>query len=445
MRKWDIAVLLLVTVVAVVVGVHQVMLRLAQQGRDATVASLETPAPIRFYEELNADTADTVSSFETEATPDVPTASGPCGSRKAIVAAWIGLFEEAAQWNDTELRTFDFDSSEETPFDTLGEEVKTMEDYFERVRALAPCGGPLYPLQFPEFHLEGSPYEEGRNDVLKLLLGGVFVAAHQDDAPKAIANFIAILQIADALALEPALLSQSTRYRVYDQVREAYLKCYGDAVLPPDLLARLSAHLAQAHHREGLYNGVAAQPRYTVAFFASWHAETFAEAAAGRGYQGATQSAIWNSPLCEPLFLEDERSAVEYWKRIAAVPNAPFYEIQPDLERIESEIDAIPIVKCYSKIIIPQIIAGTFPVQARHEIGVDLWRLKLLAERYRADTGALPALLEEAASHFGEALPIDPGNGEYYRYAFDEDCYELSSTGMELLGGENFSYTLCPE
>jgi len=445
MRKRDITLLLLVAAVVAGIGLLQFMTESAQQTRDATVSTLEAPAPIRFYEELSASAADAVPHEKTDTVPGVPMAVEPCGSRQAIMAAWIALFEESTQWKDTELRNFDFDSSEEPPFSILYEEAKSMERFFERVRALAQCGGPLYPLQFPEFHLYGSPHMAGWIDVTRLLNGRAFVAAEQDDAQTAVANFIAILQMADALAFEPSFYSQELRYAVYDAVREAYLNCYGDAVLPPELLTGLSTHLAKAHRREGLYNGLAAQPGYTVEFFASWRTESFSEAVADRGLEAATMSKIWTSSLCRPYFLKEERSAVEFWERIATIPNAPFYEIKPDLDQIQVEADVIPIKQAYSNRVIPRILQDNFQHQTRHEIGVDLWRLRLLAERYRADTGALPASLQEAADHFGEALPIDPGNGKPYRYVSEEACYVLSSSGIQLVGGEDSSYSLCPE
>lgn len=445
MRKRDIALLLLVGAVVIGIGALQIMTQIAQQARDATAATIETPAPIRLYQELSVGAAEAVHDEETETLPGVSMAVEPCGSRQAIMAAWISLFEEASQWKDTELRSFDFSSSEEPPFSTLYDEAKSIEGFFERVRPLAQCGGPLYPLEFPEFHLYGSPHEAGWNDVARLLRGGAFVAAEQDDAPKAIANFIAILKIADALAFEPSFFSQELRYDVYDAVREAYLKCYGDAVLSQEHLTQLSTHLAQASHREGLHNGLAAQPRYTVEFFANLRAASFSEVVAHSGIKGATGFAFWTSPLCRPFFLEDERNAIKFWERIATVPNAPYYEVKPGLDQILTETDSVFYTQIYSKGVVPRILERNFQHQARHEIGVDLWRLKLLAERYRTDTGTLPPSLQEAADHFGEALPIDPGNGKPYRYVSDEDCYVLSSSGIQLVGGEDSSYSLCPE
>jgi len=445
MRKRDIALLLLVGAVVIGIGTLQIMTQIAQQARDANAATIETPAPIRLYQELSVGAAEAVHDEETETLPGVSMAVEPCGSRQAIMAAWIALFEEASQWKDTELRTVDFDSSEVPPLDMLFDEAKSMDDFFERVRALAQCGGPLYPLEFPEFHLYGSPHEAGWNDVTRLLRGGAFVAAEQDDAPKAIANFIAILQMADALAFEPSFFSQELRYDVYDAVREAYLRCYGDAVPSPELLTELSTHLAQAHHREGIYNGLSAQTSYTVELFAYGRAASYSEKVENGGLKFGTMNAIWTSALCRSFYLEDERSAIEFWERIAPLPNAPFYEVKPDLDRIQTEADEIPLMKGYSKLMVSGILQDNFRHQARHEIGVDLWRLKLLAERYRADTGALPASLQEAVDHFGEALPIDPGNGKPYRYMSKEDCYVLSSSGISLVGGEDFSYSLCPE
>lgn len=435
MRKRDLALLLLVCAVVAGTVVLQFMTRNAQLARDATLATIETPKQVRFYQDLAANAPEVDGGGPAAAPPVAQSFAGPCGSPQAIMEQWAGLFEEATQWTDTGFYRSVFELSNKPPLDMYYEEAKAMEDFFDRVRALAPCGGPLYPLAFPEVYQEDSPHWAALSDIEQLLRADAYVAADQGDNARVVSNLIAVMQMADALTLEPLPGAQAFRHYFYEWAVYTYKEIHDDLSLPSELLARFSVHLAQAHHREGLYAGLAGEPNRTIHVFESWRSRSYFSMLRRESIINATRSRLWRSTLCEPFFLEDERSALEFLERIAALPNAPFYEIKPELDRIRNEIDALPITRNQAKGPITWLLNNAFQRQARHEIGVDLWRLRLLAERYRAETGALPESLEEAAARFGESLPLDPGNGKPYLYEPEGDCFVLTSSGVRLVGG----------
>ena len=452
-RKSNIALLLLAATLVAAIVLHQRITQQAQQAHDATLANIETPKQVRFYQDLTA-TTPTAPNDDTPSTPPTTTQTSddPCGSPQAIMAQWAELFEEAPKWADDDLffSTFRvFEPDEEPPLTTIYDKARKMERFLDRVRTLAPCGGPLYPLTFPEVYQEYPPHWYGGLDRIETLLSfDAYVAAKQDDFARVVTNLIAAMQMADALAREPLLQAQAVRYDFYHQTGHTYTHIYDNVPLPQEYLAQLSEHLAQAHHREGLYVGLAGEPNKAVHTFDNFRNESYLERIKVMNFITATRRVIWRTPVCKPFVLEDERTAVDILNRIATLPNAPFFEISSQLDRFRTEVEALPITRDFSKGIIPWLLDGPFQRQAHHEINVDLWRLRLLAQRYRAETDALPQSLEEAATHFSETLPIDPSNGQPYSYKPEADCYVLTSTGIESIDGAPYplgEYAwLCP-
>ena len=102
-RTRDIALLLLATALVIGIVLHQHMTQQAQQARDATLATLEVPEQVRFYQDLAANAPKPTD----HASPTPPTTAlspeTPYASPHAIMAHWADLFEEASKWIDDDL------------------------------------------------------------------------------------------------------------------------------------------------------------------------------------------------------------------------------------------------------------------------------------------------------------------------------------------------------
>ncbi|MBI2423622.1 MAG: hypothetical protein HYV27_12395 [Candidatus Hydrogenedentes bacterium] len=433
MRNKDIALLTLTITIVAFAVVLQFMTQTAQESLEAIQSSLEVPEPVRHFVALVSGEAGTSGKFDSTTVPAAVNPDALCGPPLSTMQQWVTLFEEAGLWTNADDISLDGWSGQAAPdggsilHSLTQDESRNLETFLERVRALAPCGGPLYPIALTAECLEQQPHWNSLTDVASLLFYDARHAKEQEDTARAVANLIAAMQVADALALEPLFDAQTVRFTVYRLALHCYMELLGDTVLPHELSAPLSAHLAQAHHAEGLHTGISGELIMTGHYFASFRVEGYRDSINKFGILVATNRQLWRSPFFRPYFLEDERSALEFLQRIAAIPISPYYKIKPDLKQILKDVDALPITRDHIKHIVPSIARSGFLGQACHEIAVDLWRLRLLVQRFESETGALPRNLEEAASRFGEGLPIDPSIGKPYGYQSDGDCYRLRS------------------
>jgi hypothetical protein len=70
--------------------------------------------------------------------------------------------------------------------------------------------------------------------------------------------------------------------------------------------------------------------------------------------------------------------------------------------------------------------------QAHFEAALDLMRIGISVEQYRASTGSYPATLDAIASSIGGTVPVDPFTGQPYRYQPSSASFLLYSVGPNL-------------
>jgi hypothetical protein len=442
-RTRDIILALLAIALIALLITHQSLTQQAQQARDTLLATLKTPPQVQYYQDL-ATTASTPNDPNTSPKPTAaPAPNNPCGTPHDIIARWATLFEEAEVWYEHWSESYLFNAASmvfepelyaeftpeeyQVPLETLYEEAEAISDFLDRVRTFASCGGPLHLLDFPESYEQEPPHWYGGvNEIQRILSADARIAARQNDPVRITNNLLSGMRIADALAREPLIGAQVYRHSHYLYFPYIYNQVNEHVLFSNEHLTQLSDHLAQAHHREGIYNALPSEAHRTRSHYESWGDRTFLDSVSGRGIYWGTRNWLWASPICEPLFLEDERTALELLESINGISNAPLFEIESQLDEIQAYIDTLPITRNAAKQGIPAIIESSFIAQASHERRIDLWRLRLLIDQYRAETNTLPDTLQAAATHFNDPLPLDPFDGEPYFYEREEDCYILT-------------------
>ena len=372
-----------------------------QEGAPET-AQPETPVSIQAYERLLAE----IQGREF-AKPDVSALRIFPDDAKDIVAGYERLF---AHMQDTvapfEATAGDIISKDPHEW-TDNERVKVTEflaanhDLITELRHMATRGGPVYALDFSKGFAMLLPHLARTRSCARLLRADAVVNGTKGDYAAAVDDIIAGMNLGDAVALEPVLISQLVRVAIYGIMYSAVEDSFDGADLSPDLTRQLMAQVAQADRRESFSESLAGELYFVSQFFSA--------------LRSGDRTGIAEGMNLGPLREEDELTYVDIMKGLISAAKLPYYEAALELHEMERETESLPETMPYSRQFLPALTRAC-QAQGRHEAMLDLMQIGILLERYKARNGSFPATLDAVAPDLGGSVPVDPFTGKSYQY-----------------------------
>jgi hypothetical protein len=312
--------------------------------------------------------------------------------------------------------------------------LEANQDFIAEIRRMAQAGGPVYPLDFSQGYMMELPHLAKLREFARILCRDAVMQAYGGNLDLAVENLVAGMQLGDALEGEPVLISQFVRIAIYGIVSDAMTNALPPGALPPNQVDLFVDHLAQADHRQALADSLSAESIMGLMAFERIRGGEFP----GFDSMGPTDPGdtaerlfyrVYSSPIARPWFNNDEATYAEYMTEMADVATLPFHEAAPTFERLEEDIENLPITRVLSRVLLPALTRAS-QYQARHEATVDLMQMGLLLEQYYVDNGAYPDSLDPLASSLGGGLPVDPFTGESYVYQPSANSFLLYGVGI---------------
>jgi hypothetical protein len=328
------------------------------------------------------------------------------------------VLEDDGDWHELSMSMWDEGVTEQ-----LRMFVRRIQPLLDEIRAVAAQGGPAQALDFSQARPDVEHFKHLR-EFARLLRADATVAVAQGDFDRFVDDVVATMQLSDALAVEPTLMSQLVRFAVYGIANSA-LERHPAGALSDDQYERLMQQLAQAGRREEFADCFAGEAIRTANFFDD-------PVTSGTIFTPEqVLMRLYNNPLGKPLRDLDEVSALEILARIQDAARLPYFEALPELQAIDDQIESLSWLRPYSRLTLSHLTA-TFQAQARHEASVVIAQIGLTVERFHEEFGAYPPSLEQIAPLLpGNVLPLDPFTGAPYIYRPADDSFLLYSVNAD--------------
>ncbi len=443
----------LVIVAAVVVAVQIAVQSVKEQNRAAEIARLKESTSIAAYEKL---IADQTGSKPPGPVPNVDPqdaaqpAAFPQDAAESI-AAYKRLYDEMLEkWGGDYLPQEAYDILKKSQDSWTDEEWATMvqivnerRDLLDQLRALAGHGGPAYPLDFSKGIAMEMPHLAELRNGARLFRASAIVRAAEGNYSESVEDIVAGMQLIDALAQEPVLISQLVRFAMYGIMNDAVQQSFHGGDLSPEQVSQLLTQLDGADDREVLAQSMTGEQVMGLQTFSGirtpddlreiWGEDPYFNETTTLGQIAKRPLLLefYSSPLGRPWLNMDADAYSEILSRAAAVAELPYYEARPELERIENDIDNLPWARGITRTLVPRL-PRTCIAQARHEATIDLMQMGLLLEQYQGQHGSYPQSLDAIAPGLGGELPVEPYTGEPYHYEASDDSFLLYSVGDNL-------------
>ncbi|MCC6489669.1 MAG: hypothetical protein IT364_19400 [Candidatus Hydrogenedentes bacterium] len=137
---------------------------------------------------------------------------------------------------------------------------------------------------------------------------------------------------------------------------------------------------------------------------------------------------FYTSPMGRPWVDRDERILTESMTEVSTLVELPYDDAQVALQQLEA---SMPKMLC--SLFSPVTSVGyALTARANGVAQLDLVRLGLSLERYRAKEGSYPETLDAVAPLLEAEVPEDPFTGESYLYKRLGDSFVLYSVGQNL-------------
>jgi hypothetical protein len=107
----------------------------------------------------------------------------------------------------------------------------------------------------------------------------------------------------------------------------------------------------------------------------------------------------------------------------------PPYEALPDLRRIDREVERLTSMAHPMLVMFPSV-RSTVERVARADGGLARARIRVALERYRRETGGLPAALQDLVPKWLESVPIHALSGSPFGYTRSSNGYELKDPAI---------------
>lgn len=358
---------------------------------------------------------------ETQSSPspseDIISAWEEFGKKKTAAAAdprWqeaLALLVKGNRWQDL--------SAEQQ--DQVAAFLNNHQELLVELRRLAETGGPFLDLDLSK--LVDMPHLAKLRDYGRLLSANIALTAARGDYETAVQDCVAILRIAEAVGREPVVISQMIRGVLDDILYECVSEhLHGDAV-PRELLGAITAHAARVSGRDAIADALAIEAGWGLT-------QAFDEIRFRTGDYAYSPVMLVYGSIGLPLLDRDEELFVDIMQRMTEALRLPYYQAQPALEQIQSEVDNLSYINLISRPYLRTLVPAQARIpetQARCEARLGLMQVGLAVEQYHAEHGAYPATLDEVAPTLGGSIPHDPYTGEPFIYEPGPDGFTLYS------------------
>jgi hypothetical protein len=443
----------LIVVAVVVVAVQIVVQSVKEQNRAAEIARLKESTSIAAYEKLIADqnggkppgpvpNVDHQDAAQPTAFPEDAAESIAGYERlyKEVLEKWGGDYLPQEAYDILKKPTNSWTDEEWTRMVQIVNERQVL---IRRLRALAGHGGPAYALDFSKGVAMELPHLARLRNGARLLRASAIVKAAEGNYSESIEDIIAGMQLGDALAQEPVLISQLVRMSMYGTMSDALQRSVHGGDLSPELVSRLLTHLDEADNRQAFAQSMTGERVMGLQTFSGirtpddlreiWREDPYFNRTTTLGQIAKRPLLLefYSSPLGQPWLNMDADAYSDILSRAAAAAELPYYAARPELERIENDIDNLPWARGITRTLVPSL-PRTCLAQARHEATIDLMQMGLLLEQYQGQHGSYPQSLDAIAPGLGGELPVEPYTGEPYHYEASDHGFLLYSVGDNL-------------
>jgi hypothetical protein len=445
--------ILFVLAIVLLLGLVKLMTPITQVQRDVAMAALEevvteltaAPETTTYHEDVPGTALSEVDRFAAYA------ALAERGYQLFSLDQWMAfesalLFIEYPEGYPFETEPYPWNVDKRAQAESAAESRRLAaanRDFIGMILETARLGGPLWrPGTREAYSIEKRQKSRERNfDSLgklqihddfdakslivffpDLLLLDAHLRIEKDDLDGAAMNYVAALQLVAARRQSPGKGAFSIDLG-FDDIYKRYSHDFGDG--PPSKEAALG--IIQALKQHGDYDLLARQflneMRERVTYREAWKQESFGAQIEYGGLYWGTRNWLWSSPVCRPLFNQDEALMANMATRMVEASAMPYHRAKPRLEKLQQEIEELPIFRHHTKQMmwdLPKIASF-----ARLQAKADLMRLSIALDLHHAESGAYPKSLGEVEYLLGSTSPLNPFTGKPYHYRPMGDKYKL--------------------
>jgi hypothetical protein len=390
------------------------------QRRDAALAAFDFPEYARQAEESRGSVAESTEE-EVIHDPSYPSYYQVLYETQLMVPnRWSDLMWKREHPKD---RGDDY-------WGSVDEHLRPVRRSLARLRKRAALGGPIVTLELPNNYSGDLRHVSRASIAAEALAVEADWAVHEGDVDLAVANVVAMIQLASALASEPIFYSQHARLTIsrlaFDAIEHTL-----PAPLEPVHARQVLDVLGDADYRDALADSFASQVLLAQSYIRE--PEKLVEQRDDWAEYLAVNDPVfllYNTPLGAPLRDMDESTFVEMSGRLRDAARMPYHEAVQQIAAIEREIEDLPPTRRFTQGNL-QPGSGWCRMQGEHEARIDLIQLGLAVEQYHAEHGDYPSSLDAIADAFPEGLPVDPLTGQQYVYLPMESTFRLYSIGTD--------------
>ncbi len=323
---------MLAVVVVAVIAIQMAFTIVTDRRRATKLAQIETPPSIAAYQQLAAEfagkrTSAPLSEGNSDEMAGTPVFSG---NPADTIAAYDDLFSRFAQVREDNNLTLPEGTAKwsDTNLGILAEFLLANRELIEEIRRTAERGGPVYPIDLSEGLGIELPHLMHMVYLSRLLYADAVVMAGEGRHSESVASVIAGMQLGDALANEPVILSQQHRIWLYRHMYEAVESSIHVGDLTPELMSRLLDQVDSADNRlafaESFVGDQMLGSQYIADIGEGKQRFYLGGDGVGRFLQG-----IYGSVVGTPWRNVDESMFIDIMSRARNLAELPYYEAHP--------------------------------------------------------------------------------------------------------------------
>lgn len=307
------------------------------------------------------------------------------------------------------------------------------------IREAAEWGGPVAPVDLSQGFRVDTSHAMLVLRCSKLLAIECLLRARQGDPAAAAQSILAGMKLAGSLAGEPHYWPYETALGIHQLMGETFREAFPDGRVPPEEAHALLNALEGAYYREACLAALAGWTTTELSMMSDFRnldtesllAKYFPDEGDMPLFERLGFELFHSAPVM-PLVSINETALVRLSQEVAELAQLPYYEAQPQLDALWRSVEDFPLTQMYAAKTAP-VLAQIVRSQAPHEARVDLMRLGIALELYRAEHEVYPLTLDAVAAYLGGQLPVDPFTGTGFRYEANPASFVLYSLGPNLI------------
>ncbi len=293
--------------------------------------------------------------------------------------------------------------------------VQDIDEILREIRGLSQPGMPTC-----YFYSRNDP---GRYSDCELYLSAdLLLATNTGDHARAVEDIIALTKMCDAYAYV------DYPFRMHDGTQQCLRDAIASGAVDDSLWDSLLQQLARSRERSIFADAWARVVQQRL----EWY-EHLPEGAHGHTLRGrmSRQLLLYGyTYAAAPLRNRDVVRFSDVMAKLLPLATKPFYEVQPELDRIRDRHDIQPPWDLHGWTDpgwreVSTLVHERFGDQAGVESEIDLARMAILLERHRRESGNYPETLDAIAAGLGGEIPLNPFLGEPYHYQRVGDSFRL--------------------